>query len=96
MDLVDVPVLVSVGAVCSVMTELNSKERFAVLVGLPPLLLSLKSSLVLSKLLIVVSKPTVLSVATSSELSHIFTELSFILRGLGLCFVTVRGAISLF
>ena len=90
------PVLVSVGAVCSVMTELNSKERFAVLVGLPPLLLSLKSSLVLSKLLIVVSKPAVLSVATSSKLSHIFTELSFILRGLGLCFVTVRGAISLF
>ena len=79
MDLVYMSILMPVGTISPVVAHFNSKERFAIFVCLSPLLLSFQSSLVRGLLMDVVSEPTVLPIATSSELYHIFTKLSFVL-----------------
>ena len=70
-DLVYVAVLVPEGTLCAMQADLDGKERFAVLIRLPPLLLRLQCCLVRSELLVVVGEPAALAVSAPTELSHI-------------------------
>ena len=79
MYLVYMSILMPVCTICPVVAHFNSKERFAIFVRLSSLLLSFQSGLMRSLLVDVVSESTVLPIAASSKLYHIFTKLSFVL-----------------
>lgn len=78
MYLVYMSILMPVCTIYSVVAYFNSKERFTVFVCLSSLLLSFQSGLMSVLLMDVVSESTVLPIATSSKLYHIFTKLSFV------------------